>query len=747
MKRLLPLLIYITALSSCTAEIDQLNTGARKTLNKTPVFYATAESSSVPDTKTFADSQMRVLWNAGDQISIFNRISYGLGFEFDGDDGDSAGGFYPFTELPSFGSWGDLDYVYAVYPYNTKNKSDYDGNLTVTLPTKQLYKQNSFGIGANTMVAVSEGSRLQFKNIGGYLSLRLYGDNVKVKSITIKGNNGEKIAGKATVTIPFGGTPTTVMDESATDAITISCEPAVQLGTDATHYTDFWFVIPPVTFTNGFKITVTDDQGGVFEKTTTSSLAVVRNQLDWMDPLEVETEHIDSGTVTSDDLECLYQATIQVVNVFNRVSGHASLTYNDSTMLFQAFRDFSELRESCLKYVFNPATESRDRRYFKYCLGYDSNYNPVIDSIKFTDITLFDIRNHRFDLTTTRLDNYDEGDVVGSHPFKSISLQLFNASIADLFRWYWDEWLVDELIDIETAINADNYYAYFGCYRFDAFLGTIIPLDDSEYETMPIHFEDAMVKTLCLSNWDDDGDGEISIGEAANIESIGTVFRGKQITKFNELRFFSGLTSIEAYAFCDCNKLTSITLPSRVTSIGDGAFSNCSSLSGISFPSELTNIGAYSFSGCSLLTSITLPTGVECIGANAFAGCGKLRSIDFSANLTSIGASAFEVCLNLTNIVFPSGLTSIGNKAFFLCSNLRSIDLPSSLTSIGDNAFSRCASLTDILVRPITPPIAGEAVFNGSTCNIQVPSSSVGTYKSANGWNIYAERIVGNNYL
>ncbi len=287
MKRPLFFVTLILLLSSCTAEIDQLYTGARKTPDKTPVFFATTESSSVPDTKTFADSQMRVLWNAGDQISIFNKITYNQGFEFDGDDGDTAGGFNPFTQMPMFGSWEDLDYIYAVYPYSTNNKCGYDGDLTVVLPAEQSYKESSFGIGANTMVAVTEGSRLRFKNVGGYLSLRLYGDNVKVSSVSIQGNNGEKIAGKATVTIPLDGTPTTVMDNSATDAITIVCDPAVQLGADAEHYTDFWFVIPPVTFPGGFKITVMDDQGGIFERATSRSQTVVRNQMDWMYPLPV----------------------------------------------------------------------------------------------------------------------------------------------------------------------------------------------------------------------------------------------------------------------------------------------------------------------------------------------------------------------------------------------------------------------------------------------------------------------------
>lgn len=42
------------------------------------------------------------------------------------------------------------------------------------------------------MTAITDDYFFAFKNVGGYLSLRLYGDNVSVSRITIKGNNGEK---------------------------------------------------------------------------------------------------------------------------------------------------------------------------------------------------------------------------------------------------------------------------------------------------------------------------------------------------------------------------------------------------------------------------------------------------------------------------------------------------------------------------------------------------------------------------
>ena len=56
----------------------------------------------------------------------------------------------------SFGTGNDLNRHYALYPYSSDITITEKGVITATLPAGQSYAENSFGLGANTMVAVTE---------------------------------------------------------------------------------------------------------------------------------------------------------------------------------------------------------------------------------------------------------------------------------------------------------------------------------------------------------------------------------------------------------------------------------------------------------------------------------------------------------------------------------------------------------------------------------------------------------------
>ena len=142
-------------------------------------------------------------------------------------------------------------------------------------------------------------------------------------------------------------------------------------------------------------------------------------------------------------------------------------------------------------------------------------------------------------------------------------------------------------------------------------------------------------------------------------------------------------------------------------------------------------IGEYAFKDCSRLTSLTLPAGITSIGYAAFNGCSGLTSLTLPAGITSIGRSTFEGCRGLTSLTLPAGITSIGGGAFEGCSGLTSLTLPAGITSIGEYAFRGCSGLTSIYVYSEKVPKMGTDVFKGcdaNKCTVYVPKGTYDDY-------------------
>ena len=249
-----------------------------------PVFRATFEQPADAGTKVFVNEDLLLRWNADDRVSIFNKTTANQQYRFQGATGDSEGAFEIVGEP---GTGAAIPYVISVYPYEEATAITAGGALAVTLPATQAYAAHSFGPGANTMAALSADENLQFKNLGGYLRVSLYGAGVQVSSLTLQGNKGEKIAGKATVSMNSAGLPSVAMADDATTAITLTCAEPVALGATEAESVDFWFVVPPVTFSEGFTVSV-QHQGGMSVKSTKKSVDITRNHLSKMAPVEVK---------------------------------------------------------------------------------------------------------------------------------------------------------------------------------------------------------------------------------------------------------------------------------------------------------------------------------------------------------------------------------------------------------------------------------------------------------------------------
>ena len=289
--------------------------------DKSAVFDASTEVF-VPQTKTLMTADKHVVWSAGDQVAIFQGStlpdryeatwsSAGQGnaiFEIVADNSTVNGNFSAGTELPC---------NVAVYPYadglSLAGEVLQEGAVYIitgfSLPDTQTYKTGSFGDGSFPMVAVTKGladHNLNFKNVLGTMKLQLKGTQT-VKSIKVEGKNNEKLSGAATVIAYTDGTkPAITMAQSASTSVTLNCGSGVPLSESTA--TEFIIALPPVLFSQGFTVIVTDSEDEIYTVETDKANAVLRSSLLVMPAFklgEIPGDDSDEGWVEGDEKEIL----------------------------------------------------------------------------------------------------------------------------------------------------------------------------------------------------------------------------------------------------------------------------------------------------------------------------------------------------------------------------------------------------------------------------------------------------------
>lgn len=290
-----------------------------------------------------------------------------------------------------------------------------------------------------------------------------------------------------------------------------------------------------------------------------------------------------------------------------------------------------------------------------------------------------------------------------------------------------------------------------------------------------ITFADAELKAILVKKYDTDGNGEISMDEAASVTSFGSqAFKNGTFKSFNELQYFVGLTAIESFAFYNCSFLEEITFPEQITAVEEYAFNSCAQLKDIQLPSNLKRIGSAAFEGCSSLTEVNLPEGIEVLEAMAFSNCSSLKTITIPTTLNKVGSACFWTTLQtnplerinisslekwcqiqfedfianplmsakylyldgqkleqlaipetiteiksyafcgglFTSVTLPNSITKIGDGAFMQCTQMSLNNIPEQLESIGSNAFNHCEYITTFRI-PTGVRHIGVGAFSG----------------------------------
>ena len=649
-----------------------------------------------------ADDGKSILWNTGDAVSAFFSGSSNAKYQYDGDDAVATADF----KLSMIGQKGiELSKSYAVYPYHDDNTSVLEGGvekLQVNFPAEQTYAENSFGRGASVMVGVGESADdtdFYFRNACGYLVIKLKGENVTVKSIALTALGGEKIAGAGLITASHGAAPVVAMTDEGSSTITLNCGEGVALDADAT---EFWFAMPPVTFSEGFKIHVAPTLGLAFEMQTTKPVEITRNDIQPMAALQ-------------------YTPNTQLPNQF---------VYTRSDESTEPI----EFHEEVGNYPFN-VNASIKAHY------YDGEKFIIECNAPITGINAYAF--YQKELATVSLPN--QLRIIGDFAFYGTSLQelVFPGSVTlsgkSAFRgcsslktitFLWGE---EELeLREDDRGGASNYGPFYNSPLESLYIDRNIRYRDKDGDVMDMsnhglfrhypHDENAhpVVFGPNVTIITDDMFCNLLLQPQfvipGNINHIGKdAFI--QRSELTELTFEPSPTNTPLtidcseefspfYLVVDGNdKLTKISLnrelvntlevPDRVI---EGVFGNRPALRTVVLGEQVKTISDYMFAGRTALTSVTLPEGLTSIGNNAFEGCTALTSVNVPSTVTTMGNTVFKNCDALTTATL--GAQTIGTGVLYDCDKLETVTIKGTVNTIGNDAFYSCGAIKNVNLEP-----------------------------------------------
>ena len=263
----------VMALASCSKSEDGVDVPDQPKMVQ--LSFEAVQDNGGADTRSHLQPTKEVYWDENDQITVFSKNT---GYSFETRRGGETVNFVG-TVYVEDGTY------YALYPYN--GSATFDGTtIKTTLQAEQVVDDDlesgstcSFAKGANITVAstLAEDMALSFKNVCGLIKFSISSEAspLPFNTATLQGLNSEKLAGGISITGVNTNTPT--------GTITGSNETITLRKNDGPFHKniDYYIVVPPITFTNGYKITFSYNGGAPTEVWTVNdgSKTVVRSNI------------------------------------------------------------------------------------------------------------------------------------------------------------------------------------------------------------------------------------------------------------------------------------------------------------------------------------------------------------------------------------------------------------------------------------------------------------------------------------
>ncbi len=261
-----------------------------------PVVEPTTGEDKIPAAGITVESPegLSFAWEEGSTISLF-RSKTNEKFVYNSASNE-------FVKTDKLEKKEPMDANYGVMPYKGTTRVA-NGEVKMEFPSRQTYAANGVCFAENPMVGVSASASstdMQFKNLGGYAVVKVYGTAV-IKSIAIEGMNGETLAGTAMVAAEADADPTFSITALPSKTVTVTAEEPVALGLTAEEATPFYLMVPPTTFEGGFIVILTDSYGNVRKKNfkvdeENPAVSIARNEVVELATIELK-EKLPTQTI------------------------------------------------------------------------------------------------------------------------------------------------------------------------------------------------------------------------------------------------------------------------------------------------------------------------------------------------------------------------------------------------------------------------------------------------------------------
>lgn len=763
MNKIISIVIAFIAVAACTGY--ELDRSFPVDNDASEIIFAGFEENG---TTRIQLQEMKTVWTKADLVSVFYRSDANEKWQYTGETGERVG---TLSRMTSVQKQNDISKVVVVYPYNERyyiNPETCD--VEVFLSEVQNYLPESYGLNGNIMISSGYYNQFSLKSICGWLKLQLTGEGTVIKSLTLKGNDGEQVAGQlyvdsndatATLAAEMGGLDdgenevggNLVFDDTIFTEVTLDCgAEGVKLGTTPTA---FYIALPPQSFSKGITVEIVDGDGQKMTKSTSNEIIIDRNVIQPMSAFEFEKSVVQNNTeiwyTSAAKLPFTYRTSYGAALVsheWDPETGKGVITFDSSVTAIpsNAF-NFNSATSSTLVSISFPdsVTSIGDWAIASHpnlvsvnlgkglkTVGNVPFYNcPSLKEFKgacATDDGRAVIANGKiYAFAPAGINAYEipEGvTAIGNQVFRGCS-GLVN-------------------VTIPSGVRSIGEFAFYECTSLKEIY---IPDTVTSIASYAFEYCSGLDRTII-------GKGMTSIGEYVFRNCSGKLIINRnvgakwfQYSGFTEVIVAEGVTIIgnNAFQLCDVVK---VTLPESITTIGSEAFFGCP-LGKVNLSDRITSIGNYAFSGCRL-TTLKIPASLKTISTGAFQ-YNPISNVDFNG-VASIGDSAFCGC-EFYSLVIPTTVTTIGPNAFSENKYLSNVTIPDSVTSIGEYAFMNCTNLSVVRCKRSVPPTLGSGVFHASvpsegsmkpmSFSLYVPSSSLSKYRNASNWSAYYSCFIG----